>query len=146
MKLTDLEKVYYHGSYNRMNVGEILLPRENYEETWGSADFYRPLEQYRPKGIPPHKESVFMVEDVDDIDAAGGGTEYVFEVIPLGKVYRFDMGWSSEISMLISDGYTIDSIEIKNAATNYWNGVKHPSHSLYEFCTSSAKIVDVYEY
>lgn len=146
MKLSDLEKVYFHGSYHLMNVGEILSPRENYEKTWSGADFYIPLEHYRPKGIPSHKESVFMVENAVDIDAAGGGTEYVFEVIPLGKVYRFDMGWSSEISILLSDGYTIESIEVKNAAMNYWNGIKHPSNSLYEYCTSSAKIVDVYEY
>lgn len=33
-----------------------------------------------------HSQSVFMVGNDEDIDLAGGGTEYVFIVEPLDKV------------------------------------------------------------
>ena len=59
---------------------------------------------------------------------------------------QHDMNWSSEISMLVSDGYDIDSDEIQNAANNYWAGVPHHDESLWEYLTPAAKVIHVEEY
>jgi len=48
--------------------------------------------------------------------------------------------------MLISDGYAIDSPEVKNAAKKYWAGVPHYNESVWEYLTPSAKITAVEEY
>lgn len=138
---------YFHGSMNYLPVGTILTPRmDEYEKDWSGTDFYNILEKYRPKNMLSHKESVFMVDNEDDIDLAGGGTDWLFTVKPLGPIQKHDMNWSSEISMLVSDGYSIDSTEIINAANNYWKGVPHHNESVWEYLTTKAEIIRVEEY
>lgn len=144
--LEEIQNRFYHGSMNELPVGTILKPQANYEQNWGNTDFYSILEKYRPQDLLSHKNSVFLVQDEDDIDLAGGGTEYIFTVIPLGRIEKHDMNWSSEISMLVSEGYKPESKEIRKAALNYWNGIPHYNESVWEFLTPAAKIIAVEEY
>lgn len=138
--------VFYHGSTKFLPVGTILVPSSDYELNWGRTGFYWILEKYRPSEMLAHKNSVFMVDKIDDIDLAGGGTDYIFTVEPIGKVERHDMNWSSEIDCLISDGFSVDSPEIIKAAKNYWNGIVHYNEQVWEYLTPSAKIVAVEDY
>ena len=138
---------YYHGSEDELEVGTVLAPREDYEDRWGHNDFYRVLEQYRPANCLPHCAAVFMCDNDEDVDAAGGGTDYLFEVQPQGSVSKHDMNWSSQISALISDGYGLDSDEVVQAAKNYWAGVPHDeSEPLWEYLCKTAVVVAVEEY
>lgn len=137
---------FYHGSSNQLEVGTRLVPSEKYAENWTNTDFYSILEMYRPENKLAHKDAVFMVGDPDDIDLAGGSTEWCFEVIPEGTVTRHDLNWSSEISMLVSEGYPKDAVEIINAARNYWDGIPHPNESVWEYLTTSAVIVEIDTY
>lgn len=150
MKLAQLceaiNTTFYHGSMEKLPVGTILKPQDDYEQNWGNTDFYRILEDNRPSNMLSHKKSVFLVTDADDVDLAGGSTEYLFTVKPLGLVERHDLNWSTEISMLISDGYKKDSDEIKTAASNYWKGIPHNNESVWEYLTSRAEILTVEEY
>ena len=142
-----MNTIFYHGSNKHLPVGTILMPRgKDYERDYKDTDFYSVLEYYRPNDKLEHKDSVFMVSNEDDIDLAGGGTEYIFTVKPLGKVSKHDLNWSSEISCLISDGFDIESDEIKNAAYNYWNGVPHHDENVWEYLVPKAKIINVEEY
>lgn len=149
MRIFELEAntTYYHGSMDYLPVGTILTPRgQDYEKDWANTDFYAVLEHYRPKNKPAHKQSVFMVTDPDDVDLAGGGTEWLMTVKPLGPVSRHDLNWSSEISMLLSDGFDINSNQVQQAANNYWQGVAHPNESVWEYLTPKAEILAVEEY
>lgn len=144
MRINEItNKIYFHGSSDHLPVGTILKARDAYESDWGHTDFYRILELYRPAGQLSHKQSVFMCDNPDDIDSAGGGTDWMFTLIPLGPVQKHDMNWSSEISCLLSDGYKLDSDEIKDAAQKYWAGSPHYNESLWEYLTPSAKIITV---
>ena len=72
---------HFHGSMERLEVGVILAPRgAAYEADWGKTDFYSVLEANRPTGSRSHKDSVFLCSNDDDLDAAGGGTDWVFRV------------------------------------------------------------------
>lgn len=83
-----------------------------------------------------------MVADPDDIDLAGGATDFVFELeVDSEAVSRHDLNWSSEISMLISDGHAIDSPEVASAAQAYWSGTPHYNESVWEFMAKAARIV-----
>lgn len=144
--MTESEKVYYHGSSVNLPVATVLTPRETYEDNWCSTDFYLILELFRPLNMLAHKQSVFMCDNDEDVDLAGGATEWLFTVKPLGPVQRHDMNWSSEISMLINTGYDEDSLEVAEAAANYWNGVPHTNESVWEYLTSKAEILSVEEY
>lgn len=144
--LTETVQEFYHGSMNELPVGTVLTPRDDYENDWSNTSFYSALEHYRPNNMLAHKQSVFMCDNPDDIDLAGGGTEWVFTVIPQGLVQRHDLNWGSEISMLVDDGHSIDSPEIKRAAENYWAGVPHENESVWEYLTPAAKIIAVEPY
>lgn len=137
---------FYHGSMDYLPVGTILTPRNNYEQNWQNTDFYKPIEFYRPANMLSHKQSVFMCDNPDDIDIAGGGTEWLFTVEPLGPIQKHDLNWSSEISMLISEGHKTNSPEVKQAAENYWNGTPHYNENVWEYLTPKAKIISVEEY
>lgn len=142
-----MREMFYHGSMDYLPVGTILTPRsEEYEKDWGHTDFYQALEYYRPSDLLAHKQAVFMVGTEDDADLAGGGTNWLFAVKPLGPVQRHDMNWSSEISTLIDQGYQIDDDEIKRAALNYWNGIPHHDENVWEYLAPKAQILAVEEY
>lgn len=140
-----MPSAYYHGSNDELPKGTILKPRgDDYEADWIGTDFYSILEKYRPSDMLSHKNAVFMCDNPDDIDNAGGGTEWLFKVKPLGPVQKHDLNWSSEISLLISNNESED--KIKEAALNYWNGVPHHDENVWEYLTTSAKILAVEEY
>jgi hypothetical protein len=134
---------YLHASLIKLESGTILKPRNDYEQHWGKTDFYNILEQYRPKEMLSHKESIFMCTSADDLDNAIGG-EYIFEVEPLGKIEIHDLNWSTEVSILVSDNAPIEMI--KEAALNYWNGTIHQNGELFEYMALSAKIIKVHLY
>lgn len=127
-----------------------ILKNENYEERWGESAFYKILEKYRPENKISHKEAVFLCANEDDIDCAGGGTEFLFEVLPLdlNKIERHDVNWSSQIECLLDEGKDENSPEIIKAAENYWNSVPYEMENVWEYLTPSgnAKIqkVEVY--
>lgn len=123
--IAEAPRVFYHGSMNYLEPDTILTPRDDYESNWGHTDFYKVLEHYRPEDMLSHNNSVFMCDNDEDVDLAGGGTEWLFIVEPLGKIEKHDINWSSEISMLISDGYSINNNKVKEVAYNYWHGIPH---------------------
>ena len=47
-------KKYYHGSFNELHVGQILIPTKDYINNWENTDFYYWLEKYRPKEFLAH--------------------------------------------------------------------------------------------
>lgn len=138
---------YYHGSNIFLPINTILTPRmSDYEKDWGNTDFYKVLHKYKPNNKLAHHQAVFMVSNQDDIDLAGGGTEYMFTVKPLGPIQKHDINWSSEISSLISEGYNINSPEVINAANNYWNSIPHQDENVWEYLTTKAIITKVEKY
>lgn len=139
-------QTFYHGSMNYLPINTILTPKDDYEQNWSGTDFYNILEMYRPKEMLAHKESVFMCDNPDDVDNAGGGTEYLFTVKPLGKIEKHDLNWGSEISMLLSDGHEFDSEDIMNAAHNYWTGIPHTNESVWEYLTPKCIVLNVEQY
>lgn len=146
-ELTETTMVFYHGSHDNLPIGTVLTPRlDQYETDWGHTDFYYILEKYRPRHMLSHKESVFMVANEDDIDLAGGATDYMFTLKPLGPIQKHDLNWSSEISALIDNGHDENSPEIKNAANNYWNGISHHDENVWEYLTTKAEIIKVEKY
>lgn len=141
-----LNELFYHGSDTELPPGTILRPAAGYAEKWGDTDFYNVLEKYRPKSKLAHHDAVFMVDNEDDIDNAGGATDWVFIVEPSSRVERHDVGWSSEISTLVSNGIHHDDNQIKFAALKYWSGESFDDNPVWEYLTPKATIVKTYEY
>ena len=71
--INENQRLYYHGSNDELPVGFVLKPRSTeYEAAWGDTDFYRILEIYRPEHMLSHKDAIFMCDNPDDVDNAGG--------------------------------------------------------------------------
>jgi hypothetical protein len=135
---------YFHGSNEQLEVGYVMKGRgDAYEADWKHTDFYAVLERHRPPEKLAHRDGVFMVADPDDVDLAGGGTEWLFELKPAGRVSRHDVNWSSEISCLLSDGSSEESDAVRQAALNYWTGVPHADESVWEYLVAEAEILRV---
>jgi hypothetical protein len=136
----------FHGSYDgSFEPGTVLKARPHiYEEAWQGTDFYAILERHRPEGLLPHKGSVFMVGDEDDVDLSGGPIDVIYLVEPLGKLQRHDLNWSSEISCLMSElgPNGADSEEVNKAAKAYWNGDPHHDENVWEYLAPAMKIID----
>ena len=132
----------YHGSATPFEPGFVLTPRgEEYEENWGGTDFYAALERWRPDGATAHRDAVFLVGDPDDVDLAGGSTDWCLEVEPTGPVTRHDINWGSEISCLRGDGKGIEDPEVRRAALAYWAGEAHPNESVWEYLAPGARVL-----
>ena len=142
--VTEATQKFYHGSHDQFEVGEILTPGEDeYEEGMENVEWYHVLHQHRPMESRQHSWSVFMTGNEDDIDVAGGSTDYVYEVEPIGDVERHDINWASEISYLLDAGHDHDSAEIAEAAANYWAGKPHHNEQVWEYLAPKARIVSV---
>ena len=144
MKIFEVvNKNFYHGSYDKLEPGTVLTPKgKDYEAAWGGTGFYGALEKHRPPEQLAHKEGVFMVANPDDVDNAGGATDYIYAVVPMGEPQRHDMNWGTAISSLLDNGARLNDSEIKFAADQYWSGKPHPDgNSVWEFIAPRAKIV-----
>lgn len=119
---------------------------DEYTKEWSHTDFYAILERHRPDNCLAHRDAVFMVEKDEDIDLAGGATDHIIFLQPIGPVSRHDLNWSSEISCLISEGLHPDSQEVIAAANNYWSGVPHPNESVWEILASKARVLHAISY
>lgn len=135
---------FFHGSFNELPVNLVLEGRgEDYENEWSKTTFFSVLEKYRPAGYISHKKAVFLCHNPDDIDAAGGGTDYICEIKVLGNIQRHDMNWCSEISCLIEDGVSDNDPRVKECAINYWTGIPYTDESIsvWEYITDKALIL-----
>lgn len=133
---------YFHGSYDAHEAGTVFQGRgSSYEEKWAKTDFYAALERWRPADKIAHRDAVFLVADPDDLDAVGSATDWCLEMEPLGPVSCHDVGWSSTVSLLISDGHKIDSAEVQTAAEAYWSGRPCPGEEMWEYITTEARVL-----
>jgi hypothetical protein len=131
---------FFHGSYQKLPNGTILVPRKSeYEKIWGNNPFYFKLELYRPSNKLASKNSVFMCDNVNDIDLAGGATNYIYNVKPIGNIEKHDVNWASEIDIALDDERGEE--EIKKIAYNYWEGIPHFNESVWEYVAPSAEII-----
>lgn len=145
------ELTYYHGSYDILPIGTILTPQKgNFMGTFSEyeMDSHFKLEQFRPSNYLSRNKAVYMSKKIDDIDLSGGATDYVYKVLPLGKVEPHDLNWMTEIDVIMSDAWdeglqeeeeTIN--KVKECALNYWEGISHYNESVWEFLTPKAKII-----
>ena len=132
---------FFHGSFDKLPNGTILTPRLDYEKRWGNNAFYSQLEKYRPSGKLASKDSIFMCDNVDDIDLAGGATNYIYSVNPIGNVEKHDINWATEIDLALDSEKGEE--EIKKIANNYWNGVPHYNEQVWEYVVPKAEIIEL---
>lgn len=136
------DRTYYLGGSQPLDPGVVIKGRgERFEGKWTEASSFWALERHRPEHCLPHRDSVFLVASVDDIDNAGGCTDWCVEVQPGDRLSRHDLNWSMEVSSLLRGGHGPDSDAVKAAAASYWNGVERGAGSVWEYLTEKAIVI-----
>jgi hypothetical protein len=141
------QSLFYHGSYYDLPYGTVLTPKKGNFVNNISDDSHFKLEQFRPSQYISRNEAVYMCDNPDDIDLAGGSTDYIYIVEPLGTIEKHDLNWMTEINLIMDkyfeQGNPEDAVEeVEVAALNYWNGVSHYNESVWEYLTTSARILN----
>jgi hypothetical protein len=138
-------KAFFHGSAKFIKNNTILKPHVDSYVKQVDNDFLEKLmEKYRPEDKISRYDAVFMVDNIDLIDDAGGSTDFIYEVLPKGEIERSDLAWYTEVQ-------AVDEEEnedlIKEYALNYWNGVKFydEKSSVWEYRAKSAIVIDLIE-
>ena len=136
-------RTLYHGSRAEFPPGFVLEPQPGGYATLPDEDIAEVeaiLEAHRPPHMIPRTEAVFMVDDPDMIDAAGGYDDHVYEVEPSGPAEASDMAWYSELSVHWID---MPDDERRRLAEGYWSAEPFPdgSRGLFEYRARSATVV-----
>lgn len=130
----------YHGSMKEFPNGFVLFSQND-----GYVSHLRDIEvefdKYRPRHILSRFNSMFMVDNPELIDSAGGHDDYIYLVEPIGPVFKSDLAWYTEFDAFWYEGG--QDIPAEVIASNYWNGVPYinSEHSLWEYRAQSAKII-----
>lgn len=147
-ELTENSIAYYHGSRHKYPIDFILTPQpDGYVMTVGDEDgvenIEHIIEKNRPDSMLPRFDSVFMVDNPDDIDSAGGYIDYIYIVEPLGGVEKNNMGWYSQISGFedTEEGIRQESF----LAQQYWSGDNSPDGGLWEYRSPKARVIRLVE-
>jgi len=129
---------FYHGSFDEIGIGTVLTARAGGYAGSADRDLEGLFERLRPEGCIPRHEAVFLVSDPGLIDAAGGYTDFVYEV-EADAAQGHDLAWYTEAQVRLEDG---DMEGAADAARSYWDGAPFPdrSSSLTEFLSRSAEV------
>lgn len=144
--ITENKNILYHGSVKEFPIGFILEAQSDGYTRLNDKDISiteKILESSRPQNSISRYDSVFMVDNPDDIDNMGGYIDYIYIVEPIGKLERNDIKWYTEISIYGPYNDDMDD-EINQWSMNYWNGIQHPK-GIWEYRALKAKIVKILE-
>ena len=128
-------KPFYHGSRHRLPVGEVLRARTN--EGWFRKPIEEAVEEGRLAAVPSRLSSFFLVDDRKEISVAGGSTDYVYRVKPIGVYSKHHHGWLGNVYDAMmpfirhgarqeeKDAATPMLVHIGEWVHNYWEGVPY---------------------
>lgn len=153
----------YHGSRKSFPLGFTLLPQSDgyihaERDNPAHAMLEGLLEKYRPDDCIPRDKAVFLVDDPDMIDNAGGYSDYLYTVDPVGPVTKCNLAWYSALYLLCEhealsaaeakamgrEWYPEwEEPEMREHALNYWKAAPHGSDDLAEYLCTSAVITAV---
>lgn len=112
---------YYHGSFTDMPIGFSLLPNPSgYTAAQEVSSLEALFERLRPSDKISRLSCVFVCFSVDDVDACGAYSDFIYQVDPQTPVQRSDLAWYSHAQCLIEDDASQELIEA--AVFNYWQG------------------------
>jgi hypothetical protein len=118
-----------------MEVGATLKARET--QGWFPEAIEGAMEAGRPSDVPSRLSSFFLVDDPRLIRDAGGPTDYVYRVKPVGLYSKHHHGWMGAVYEVMipfirhrapqeeKDAAAPRMIHIGEWVHNYWEGVPY---------------------
>lgn len=90
------------------------------------------LEMHRPEGCLAHRNAVFLVDNIDDIDNVGGCTDWCLEVEAGTRITRH---------VVRARRRSRKQEAVKAAAANYCSGTAHKNENVFEYLTDRAVVL-----
>ena len=139
--------IFFHGTNLRLDVGFELKPqadgyaKDSSEHISALEDF---IELGRPHDKIPRRNAVYLSDDPDLIDAAGGLTDAIYEIKPIGFPEKSDLAWYTQTQFFLDEGNELDAAI---CAQNYWSGLEYvdENESCFEYRVIGAHISSVFE-
>ncbi len=130
--------MYYHGS-NHYFSEKFIKPVNEYTSSESVKDIEELFESVRPSHCIPRTNCVFLTKSIEDIDYAGGYTDYIY-LVSVENINSSDLAWYSKASCQLSDGDIQGAIK---SAIKYWSGdiFEIAKHSLFEYRSNCALII-----
>ncbi|MCY9866463.1 hypothetical protein OTK49_28390 [Vibrio coralliirubri] len=109
----------YHGARHFFPCAFELKPQHDgythQPESQALEDF---IDLHRPYDKLSRKQSVFLSDDIDLIDPAGGFIDAVY-LVEADKTEKSDLAWYTHAQIMLEEGNTELAAQ---AALNYWSG------------------------
>jgi len=138
---------YYHGSRKLFERGAVLVPQaDGYANLDENSEFEALVESRRPENKTPRGKSVFLVTDIDLIDASGGYNDAVYRVKPMSLPEESDLAWYTE-AFCEHDGGNEHMERAIEFIDKYWSGTPfiEPERRCPEFRCKRAEVVNLHE-
>jgi hypothetical protein len=125
----------YWGTGRQARVGQTLKART--KEGWFRKEIEDAMEAGRPEGVPSRLSSFFLVDDPSLVGLAGGSTDYVYRVAPIGVYSKHHQGWMGNVydammpfirhgaSQGEKDAAAPLLVHIGEWVHNYWEGISY---------------------
>ena len=125
----------YTGSSGELVVGSAYKARQT------EGHFLRPIELVmeasRPANTPSRMGAFFLVKTPDEIETAGGNTNFVYAVKPIGVYSKHHFGWMGRVYNAMvpfcrhrapdeeKDRAAPQLLHLAEWADNYWEGIPY---------------------
>lgn len=134
----------YHGTHINAPSGFKLTPQASgFTHSKDVHQLEVLFEQMKPQGMISRKDAVYLSDDPDLIDAAGGYTDVIYRVKPVGHTERSDLAWYTKAQEIL------ESREegLEDCIQKYWAGTPFPDSdcSCFEFRCRAAHVVSIFE-
>lgn len=133
--------MYYHGSDAKFDIGNSIFPNPNgYTHSAEVKALEDLVEEEKPEHIKfSRRDCVFLCCCEDDIDAAGGYTDYIYTAdIGTSPIESSDLSWYTKASIQLCEG---DTKGARESARKYWSG--ECLDGLYEYRTGSFRVIGI---
>lgn len=135
---------YYHGSINYLKKNKILKINKEIGYVYQDENKYieELFEKYRPKNKISRYKSIFLVDNLDDIDNVGANDDYIYEIEVNKRPDKSDLNWYTMVSIELDNNVNKKNILIY--IKNYWDGIES-KNPVFEYRTDYAKIKKIVE-
>lgn len=133
----------YHGSRTYLPINFQIKPQNEYTSNKESSELENLFESTKPDHLLSRKDSVFLCDNPDLIDPAGGYTDVIYEV-ETDNCEKSDLAWYTEAQIYLEKG----ALELaKKCSEKYWSGEPFydDNMSCYEYRSKSATVKSILE-
>lgn len=119
--------IFYHGSYSELPIKTLLqINPDSYSNKNNLIEDI--FEVNRPDYLISRKKSIYLSDNIEDIDNLGGYNDFIYEVeLVDSNIEKSDLNWYTMAFQELEESNGVINSKIEKYIKNYWNGVSSDS-------------------